>query len=47
METAQKGYSIAKQRYENNLSDQLEVLDAQIQLNSTKLFYKIPYSIIL
>lgn len=39
VETAEKGYQIAKSRYDNQIGIQLEVLDAQIQLNSAKVSY--------
>jgi len=37
LEQAQKGYSIAETRYSGGIGTQLEVLDAQIQLNQSKV----------
>ncbi len=39
VQLAQKGYQIAKSRYENQIGIQLEVLDAQTLLNSSKVSY--------
>ncbi len=36
---SQKAYQIAQTRYQNQLSDQLEIFDAQLQLKSAKLNY--------
>ncbi|MBN2461712.1 MAG: TolC family protein [Candidatus Cloacimonetes bacterium] len=36
---AEKGLTIAEARYENQVSNQLEVIDAQLQLKSTRLGY--------
>ena len=37
--TAEKGYQIANERYQNNIGIQLEILDAQTQLNAAKVSY--------
>lgn len=39
IKTAEKGYEIANERYENNIGIQLEILDAQTQLNGAKVSY--------
>jgi len=39
IKTAEKGYEIANERYENNIGIQLEILDAQTQLNVAKVSY--------
>ncbi len=39
IQTAEKGYQIAKSRYDNHVGIQLEMLDAQIQLNAAKVTY--------
>jgi len=39
VKTAEKGYQIAKSRYDNHIGIQLEMLDAQVQLNAAKVTY--------